>query len=359
MDAGSPSSTSVGIVVSDLAAAVDFLREAGFALQWIHPADSPRAARLRRDGTTLDVTLGTPTGATITIESSDPTPREVRGPDGIVVHRRSPVGLVVPPVVERTAFGPADVDARWHVGRAGMEYRDLIPDRLGGALIASNIRIERAGPVPDYVHHHDVLFQLIFCRRGWVEVVYEDQGPPFTLHAGDCVIQPPHIRHRVLANSDGMEVVEIGYPAEHLTLVEPDLRLPNGVDPARRWDGQAFVHHHEGNRRWTAAGDGVQRTDTGVRTATNGLADVEVIRVHAGGRHELPALTEAGRPRFVFVLSGETDTSVDGRTVRLAEGASATIRAVDSAAFTTRAGAELLVVTVDCSRDPAYWRPIA
>ena len=34
-------------------------------------------------------------------------------------------------------------------------------------------------------------FQLIFCYRGWVEVVYEDQGAPFILHAGDCVIQGP------------------------------------------------------------------------------------------------------------------------------------------------------------------------
>ena len=34
-------------------------------------------------------------------------------------------------------------------------------------------------------------FQLIFCYRGWVEVVYEDQGAPFVLHAGDCVIQGP------------------------------------------------------------------------------------------------------------------------------------------------------------------------
>ncbi|MFM8564094.1 MAG: cupin domain-containing protein [Acidimicrobiia bacterium] len=359
MDAGSPSSTSVGVMVSDLATAVDFLREVGFALQWIHPADSPRAARLRRDGSLLDLTLGTPTGATITVESTDATPREVCGPDGIVVRWCPPTGLVVPPVVERTAFGPADLDARWHVGRAGMQYRDLIPDRLGGALIASNIRIERAGPVPDYVHHHDVLFQLIFCRRGWVEVVYEDQGPPFILHAGDCVIQPPHIRHRVLTNSDAMEVVEIGYPAEHLTLVEPDLRLPNGVDPARRWDGQAFVHHHEENRRWVAASHGVERTDTGVRTATNGLADVEVVRMRSGGRHDLPALEVAGRPRFVFLLSGEADTTVGGRTVRLSEGASATIRALDPAVFTAVTDAELLFVTVDASREPDYWRPIA
>src|SRR5207244_8577633 len=49
-------------------------------------------------------------------------------------------------------------------GRAGMRYRDLIPGRQEGALIASQIRIERGGPVPDYVHWHDVRAQVIHCR---------------------------------------------------------------------------------------------------------------------------------------------------------------------------------------------------
>ena len=71
-----------------------------------------------------------------------------------------------------------------------MEYRDLLPDRLGGRLIASHIRIRDGGPVPDYVHYHAIDFQLIYVRAGWVRVVYEDQGPPFVMHAGDCVVQP-------------------------------------------------------------------------------------------------------------------------------------------------------------------------
>ena len=88
--------------------------------------------------------------------------------------------------------------APWVIGRAGMQYRDLIPSRLGGSIIASHIRIPDGGPVPDMVHFHRVGFQLIYCYRGWVDVVYEDQGGPIRLYAGDCVIQPPEIRHRVL-----------------------------------------------------------------------------------------------------------------------------------------------------------------
>ena len=63
----------------------------------------------------------------------------------------------------------------WVIGRAGMRYRDLIPGRLGGSIIASHIRIPDAGPVPDMVHYHTIGFQLIFCYSGWVRLVYEDQ----------------------------------------------------------------------------------------------------------------------------------------------------------------------------------------
>lgn len=41
-------------------------------------------------------------------------------------------------------------------GRAGMRYRDLIPGRLGGKVICSQITIPDGGPVPDYVHYHHV-----------------------------------------------------------------------------------------------------------------------------------------------------------------------------------------------------------
>ena len=82
-------------------------------------------------------------------------------------------------------------DGAWGVGRAGMLYRDLLPDRAGGACIVSHIRIPVGGEVPDYVHFHRVAFQLIYVLAGWVDVVYEGQGAPFRLHARDFVTQPP------------------------------------------------------------------------------------------------------------------------------------------------------------------------
>jgi len=192
----------------------------------------------------------------------------------------------------------------WGRGRAGMQYRDLIPGRLGGRYIASHIRIQEGGPVPDYVHHHHVEFQMIYCLKGWVKVVYEDQGRPFVLEAGDCVLQPPHIRHRVLECSDSMEVIEVSSPAEHETLVEHDMDLPTSeIDRDRDFAGQRFVRHEQRKADWLPGPyAGFEARDTGIGAATGGLATVQVIRPSAAARATL--LSNDGDLFFVFVLEG-------------------------------------------------------
>ena len=170
-------------------------------------------------------------------------------------------------------------DGEWHRGRAGMDYRDLVPDRRGGALIASHIRIEAGGPVADYVHYHDVRVQVIYCLRGWVRLVYEDQGEPFVMSAGECVVQPPGIRHRVLECSPGLEVIEVAAPAVHATHVDHELPLPT-ARRERTYAGQRFV--------WCRRGE-----LEGVAAATGGLAEIRagdelVIRVEG---HEVRIAT--------------------------------------------------------------------
>ena len=134
----------------------------------------------------------------------------------------------------------------WSVGRAGMMYRDLIPDRLGGKLIASHIRIVEGGPVQDAVHYHKIDFQVIYCLKGGIKVVYEDQGSPFWLRPGDCVLQPPGIRHRVLEAEAGSEVIEITSPADHETWFDQDLELPTReINEHRIFGGQKFVRYQQ------------------------------------------------------------------------------------------------------------------
>jgi len=202
--------------------------------------------------------------------------------------------------------------APWVIGRAGMQYRDLIPSRLGGSIIASHIRIPDGGPVPDMVHYHTVGFQLIFCYRGWVDLVYEDQGEPFRLFAGNCVIQPPDIRHRVLYASDNIEVIEIGVPAEHVTTIDHDMELPNAsVNPERRFQGQRFVHHKADEAKWSAFRlPGYQSRDTTIEVNTDGVAGVHVVRRGAGvpewTRHE-------GDILFTFVMEGTMTLEGEGK----------------------------------------------
>ena len=82
---------------------------------------------------------------------------------------------------------------------------------------------------------------MIFCYKGWVKVVYEDQGSPFVMNSGDCVLQPPHIRHQVFECSDRLEVIEVSCPAEHETYTDQLLELPNSkTDPYRNFSGQRF-----------------------------------------------------------------------------------------------------------------------
>jgi quercetin dioxygenase-like cupin family protein len=227
-------------------------------LERIHPADDPRVAVVSGHGLRIRLDTSDAPPGDVRILADDPV--LIAGGDTALV---SPGGtrigiepldppVIQPPtehafVVRRLADG-----APWVVGRAGMEYRDLVPGRLGGAMIASHIRIPTGGPVPDMVHYHKVGFQLIFCIRGWVDVVYEDQGGTRRLFPGDCFVQPPEIRHRVLHASDGIEVIEIGVPGRtRHRVIDHDMALPTPHDrPDREFHGQRFVH----NRAEGAAG---------------------------------------------------------------------------------------------------------
>ncbi|MCC6001328.1 MAG: cupin domain-containing protein, partial [Pararhodobacter sp.] len=219
--------------------------------------------------------------------------------------------LVVPETAHEFAVRRLADGAPWVIGRAGMQYRDLVPSRLGGSMIASHIRIPDGGPVPDMVHYHTVGFQLIFCYRGWVDLVYEDQGDPFRLHAGNCVIQPPEIRHRVLHASDNIEVIEIGVPAEHVTTIDHAMTLPNGpANPGRRFQGQRFVHHRAEEATWAPFRvPGFASRDTTIGMNTQGVAGVHVVKRANGA---VPATRHHGDILFTFVMEGTMRLEAEG-----------------------------------------------
>jgi mannose-6-phosphate isomerase-like protein (cupin superfamily) len=205
-------------------------------------------------------------------------------------------------------------DAQWSVGRAGMLYRDLIPDRQGGRFIASQIRIPEGGEVGDWVHHHDVAFQIIFCHRGWVRVAYEDQGPPVTMEAGDCLVQPPTIRHRVLECSPELSVVEVASPARHETRADEEMELPTrSYRPERTFRGQRFTLHREEGARWSEARmAGFAQRDSGIGEASGGAGNVRVARIDAPGIRPKTYSHDADLVLW-FVLDGAMTLHVEGR----------------------------------------------
>jgi quercetin dioxygenase-like cupin family protein len=344
----------------DLAATLAFFTDRlGFKVNLIFPADSPHTAVVSGHGLTLRLETGAP-AAPMTLRllcdlAALPagTPRVLTSPDGTrieLVEARLPVE--VPEgrqefVLSRQGNPTGSDD--WGVGRAGMQYRDLIPSRLGGRFVASHIRIPVGGPVPDYVHFHRIRFQTIYCKAGWARLVYEDQGEPFLFHAGDCVLQPPEIRHRVLEASDGLEVIEIGCPALHETFADHAMTLPTPhLLPERDFGGQRFVRHVAAEAAWLPGrAPGFEMRDTGIGDATDGLAGVRAVRPHGGSAAKAMFQPHRGEFLFLFVLAGEA--GIGSRELgrhRLSANDSCVIPAGVDYAIEAGAGTELLEVAL-------------
>jgi len=301
---------AVRVPADPLEAAVEFLERVGFRLEEIAPADDPCQASMTGHGLRL-VLDRAHRGAIELVVPADGTlaPGRYVGPGGLVVD------VAVPRRQDRPPAAPAFVHTRYaetpfHPGRAGLLYRDLLPSRLGGRWVASHIRAARGGPIADRVHHHGVRLQLIYCLAGEAELVYQGQPSPFTFRAGDLVLQPPGLRHRVLSASAGFEVVEVASPAWHTTSIDHDMVLPSpDRAPDRVLSGQRFLHAVADRCPTRQLAPEIEERDLGLHAASGGLADARALRFQGAGTVEL---RDADDLRFVFVNEGSG--SVQGAT---------------------------------------------
>ena len=335
-----------------------FVQSLGFRIEAIYPADSPSTAILSGHGLSFELVSGTDDGVkSISLLCDNPNDvaqgaREVIAPNGVRIQLAwADPPMQLPETQQALVINHANAEATWSVGRAGLRYRDLLPQRHGGAFIASHIRTLEGGLVPDYVHFHKIRFQMIFCRKGWVRVVYEGQGEPFLMHAGDCVLQPPMIRHRVLESSAGAEVVEIGSPAKHITIADHQMPLPNApLPPEHDFGGQRFVFHQADKATWQPWRlPGFRVRDTGIGAATAGLAGARVVRFVKPG--ELSAQRSAQQHAtefcFYFVLAGQLTLSLGDASHVLQADDSVTLPGGQRYAFTACSDdLELLEVTL-------------
>jgi len=102
--------------------------------------------------------------------------------------------------------------------RAYFEYRDLgVKDATQGKAVMHVIRAREGTNATGQWHYHNLKLQVVYVLKGWAIFEYEGHGQ-HKLVAGTCVHQPPGIRHREIAHSDDLELLEIVLPAEFETV---------------------------------------------------------------------------------------------------------------------------------------------
>lgn len=304
-----------------------FTERVGFRIRLVSPADDPGRVVVEREGSEIELRRAeTDRPIRLRIDEADDS-STLLSPGGSIIEFETASADIVVPSNRPSLTVVAPSRGEFGVGRAGMQYRDLLPDRWGGRFIASHIRIDEEGDVADWVHFHRIRFQMIFVAAGWVDVVYEDQGAPFRMHAGDCVLQPPEIRHRVLRSSAGLEVIEVGCPAEHDTLADHDLALPTAtIEPDRDFSGQRFIRHVAADARpkpWVDSS--LAMRDTGIGEATDGLAGAIV--VSSTSTASATGLTHDGEFLLVVGLGGDAALDLGERSIDLASRTSVAIPA--------------------------------
>jgi mannose-6-phosphate isomerase-like protein (cupin superfamily) len=271
-----------------------YISELGYRLEMIKPADSPREALLSKNGDMLRLMASS----------------EFRVSGSELKSFDTELRLLDTDPSSKLETGNSEPGA-WTAGRAGMMYRDLIPDRLGGRIVASHIRIVDGGTVADSVHYHKIDFQVIYCLKGCIRVVYEHQGDPFWLRPGDCVLQPPEIRHRVLEAEADSEVIEVTSPAEHETWFDHELQLPTvNVRPNRIFGTQRFVRHQDTDAAWERS-DKRQATSarTQIWTAGTGAPDVYTVQAPYVS-DQIAVRSESARVVLKLIIEGRGITVV-------------------------------------------------
>ena len=295
--------------------------------------------------------------------TSDVDPSTITPPEGIRVEwvdheadrpeLEPPLPDLVPSFLLSRRTGDDSVD--WFEASPGVLYqRELILGYLGGRYICAHMKILVSKVQPGYVHHHHCNFQVLYCFKGWVDVVYEDQGPPFRMVAGDCTLQPPHIRHQVLECSPGVEVLDLTSPALNNLIGELELTLPNAVlRPDRLFSGQRFSRYQGKQAQWQPmeTTPNWEQSDTGFDIASGGVGGAKFVRPLESASDTELDLKSSSEFVFRFVIRGSVDLQYEEEAgsmakQRLGEGDSFVIPQKMSAKLANAgAGTEILEIS--------------
>lgn len=102
--------------------------------------------------------------------------------------------------------------------RPYFEYRDLgIKQSTHDKAVVHVIRAREGTNATGEWHYHNLQLQIVYVLKGWAIFEYEGHGQ-HKLVAGTCVHQPPGIRHREIAHSEDLELLEIVLPGDFETV---------------------------------------------------------------------------------------------------------------------------------------------
>lgn len=103
------------------------------------------------------------------------------------------------------------------MARAGDDAGLHDGDAVAGGKVHTHVIRARPGKAPhgDW-HYHDCKVQFTYVLKGWVKMQYAGQ-PPILMKAGSCFFQPPRIKHRELAHSRDLEMIEVVAPGRFNT----------------------------------------------------------------------------------------------------------------------------------------------
>lgn len=117
---------------------------------------------------------------------------------------------------------PGDTAWRGDGLRDFFQYKDLgIATATGGKVIAQLVRAGKAPEQGTGWRIHEAQFHMVLMLRGWARFMYEDRVT--LVEAGDCVHQPPGIRHFLFDYSRDMEYLEVVGPADFKSVEVPAL----------------------------------------------------------------------------------------------------------------------------------------
>ncbi|MBO0710690.1 MAG: cupin domain-containing protein [Acetobacteraceae bacterium] len=94
-----------------------------------------------------------------------------------------------------------------------LKYRDLGVTAASGGRMRAQITVATGKMQDTGWHYHVCDSQLVYCLKGWVDLVFED-GRTIRVQAGESLFIPGGLKHNEIGMSEDFEILEVSVPAD-------------------------------------------------------------------------------------------------------------------------------------------------